>query len=88
MDKLYVVLSTVFIHILFAIVVGAFVVSLYFGCRGDRSLLIITGLTVLAYQCLKGLWYFTKIEWKEMQKDDCKDQRNDKSRVCKVSRQG
>ena len=88
MDKLYVVLSTVFIHILFALVVSAFIISLYFACLGDRSLLIITGLCVLGYQCLKGMWHFQKIEWKEMERDVREAKRCDQSRVCKVSRQG
>lgn len=87
MDKLYVVLSTVFIHILFLLVVSAFIISLYFACRGDISLLIITGLCVLAYQCLKGIWHFQKIEWKEMERDVREAKRHDESRVCKVSRQ-
>jgi len=78
MDKLYVVLSTVFVHILFTLTVSGTLISLYFAARGDISLLIITGLCVLAHQCVKGLWYFTKIEWKEMRiREGGKAQRND-----------
>lgn len=64
MDKLYVVLSTIFIHILFLLVEGGLLISLYCAAVDhDRSLLIITGLFLLARQCLKGLWHFQRLEW-------------------------
>ena len=64
MDKLYVVLSTIFIHILFLLVEGGLIISVYCAAVDhDRSLLILTGLFVLARQCLKGMWHFQRLEW-------------------------
>lgn len=76
MDKLYVVLTTIFTHILFLIVKIGIIGSLYVACRdSDPSCLIITALCVLAEQCVKGIWYFTKIEWKEMRQNVVKAKR-------------
>lgn len=86
MNKLYVVLSTIFVHILFTMTVCGTLMSIYFAARGDKSMLIIAGLCVLANQCVKGLWYFTKLEWKEMQRYANEAKRNDESRVRKISR--
>ena len=69
MEKLYVVLTTIFIHILFTLSVIAIVASLYLSAvDNDKSLLIIAGLSLLGYQCIKGLWYFTKKEWADLRK--------------------
>ena len=86
MNKLYVILSTVFVHILFTITVSGILMSLYFAARGDISMLIIMGLCVLAHQCVKGLWYFTKLEWKEMRIRVREAERNDQFTVRKVTR--
>ena len=87
MDKLYVVLSTVFVHILFLLVEAGVLISLYSAARGDRSCLIITALCVLARQCLKGLWYFTQKEFNELKegRDAENGTRSDKLSVRKVT---
>lgn len=70
MNCLYVVLTTIFCHILFALSTAAIMLSLYFAAvDNDKSLLIITGLSLLGYQCIKGLWYFTKKEWADLRKE-------------------
>lgn len=64
MEKLYHILNFIFIHILFALVKTTFVVSLYVGAvDNDKSLLIITGLSVLAEQCLKHIYRVAKKDY-------------------------
>lgn len=66
MEKLYHILNFIFIHILFILVKTAFVVSLYIGAvDNDKSLLIITGLSVMAEQCLKHIWRVAKIDYEK-----------------------
>ena len=69
MDKLYVILTTIFIHILFLLTTGGIMVALYVAAVDrDRACLLIAGLILLAKQCVHGLWYFQKQEFRDLRR--------------------